>query len=277
MPKKKPQKSSDATSGINKKRRTVLESNAKQIDACEWEPLGEGAFKRVSVTHRRNIPLLDERGEPGSFEGPWVRKKELGLKHDLSGTARQVRLFKEIEPDIPIRVHNSELFMPYYGKRELSDKRRALKCLSIFKKTGRILIDGVVEDNILVKNGQSICIDVDLALRPDSPLSDSGFFSMKENKRKKDMPWYDAPRNYHLITEVDESMPKTYQVLLGLIDLAEYFGEDNVPDNYLCLSFMETLDKIRRAEDKSVKQFLTDYVKENPLDKTTSKDNTIAI
>lgn len=236
------------------KKSLIDEIRKKQIEAIAWEELDFGSFKEVSVTMRQDAPIIDPDGNNGPFKGPWV-KKTVYNRNDLVDMSRQVRLFKAIEPDIPIRQDESSFFMPYYGDVEPNDAERAQKCLDIFKKSGRILIDGMVEDNILVQDDNTVCIDLDLAIRPDSPLSKSGFFSAPFVKKHKRKQWYPLLKEYLVLQEFEEEMPQTHHVLSGLIDLAEYYGEDKVPPKCLDLTFLGELADVRQS-GRDIKTYL---------------------
>lgn len=268
------------------KKSSIEEIREAQIKAMKWKELGEGSFNQVHVAKGKDLPLADDKGQSRDHKGPWVRRKALNREGKLSQPGRQKRLFKIIEPKMACRQYQDCLFMPYYGKEdgwhEASDKEKALKCLNIFKRTGRILIDGNILGNIISRKRKVVCIDAELAVRPDSPIGKDALIESFDGFKSSD-DWYKGLREYLEFDSVSEieldaidaashdsdcdaeasyeetAFPKTTATLLVLVYLAEYFGEDEVPKKYLTLKRIEELkEAYDRGEGKAMVESLLD-------------------
>lgn len=230
----------------------IAELREKQIKETTWTFLGSGAFNTVEVS-QTPLQIANDEGETKGYNGRWVRKKAK-KSSKLTELSRQSRLFRAIEPDMPLREHKEALYMPFLqlnfkeidGCNHASDEERAQKCLDIFKTTGRILLDAMIQENIFSQKGKVVCIDIDVALRPDSPLGRQGFFNLRNLDEKTN--WYEALRGFHLLKHKSwiKQYPLTHKVLQGLILLSEHFSWDKLPEALLTLDVM---DKLHTAKD----------------------------
>lgn len=241
--------------------KNVQKTRQKQIKAIDWTLLGEGSFNRVYDSRTPYVlprdgekqaasalpstaPTAPETTEAATAARRWVKRER--YKWDpLSHPERVYRLFQAIEPDLPVFIFKKKaLVLPHLGKavggREASQEEKAQKCIDVFKATGRIILDAGVPENFFYFEGHVYLTDPDMAVRPDSPTSVKGFFKIdKKLKKYKKLPWYEAIRHYDgFPTNEHYFVSDLTKVLLGLIDLAEHFSEDQVPEQYLTVGFL---------------------------------------
>lgn len=229
------------------------QTRKKQINAIHWEYLAAGSYNRVYDSKTPYSLVADDDEDATDHELRWVQRKPY-RSNPLSSTDRVIRLFHEIEPDVPVYRDKKSVILPFFGKEigggEATQVEKAQKVIDVFKATGRIILDASVPGNFYHLDGKVMLTDPDMAVRPDSPTSVKGFFkSEPELKKYKKLSWYEAIRHYQLFpTSEHYLVGDVMKVVLGVIDLAEYFGIGKVPDKFLKIDFMLKLFDARKAK-----------------------------
>lgn len=134
------------------------------IKRCSfWRCLGSGYFNDVYVHKQADAKLLDH----SDYEGPWVYKKKRHVsdrENYMNTPERNVRIFKEIHPDIATGLFRNGWLAPYFDGDRPTDHELALGILDVYRRTRRIIIDAF-SNNFITVNGRAQCIDVDMALK----------------------------------------------------------------------------------------------------------------
>ena len=131
--------------------------------------------------------LIPESG----YKGRWVKKTPKEIKAAISDPERAVRIWKEINDSkqYPVSLYNKHSWISPYLNSNTSlkdDKVIAAKILDVYRKTGRLILDGFVTDNSKFgfpassekldgedkENKSLVFVDVDLALRRGSWTTD---------------------------------------------------------------------------------------------------------
>lgn len=132
-----------------------------------WSFLSKGAFNRVYIStdafqYPANISPIQH----------WVLKIPIKpLSDSLDTVDDSLRMWRQINSDLPAHKYADGWICPYYGKTEASDEKTAEELRDIYIKTGRIVVDASGLRNFLFSNNTTICVDVAAALSPSSPRS----------------------------------------------------------------------------------------------------------
>ncbi len=104
--------------------------------------------------------------------------------HEISEPERNVRIGKEIYPELKFSIEDKGWSMPFMEKKvetSENDRRCAEEILGIFKETGRIPWDGCGTDNFRAdRSGKLYLVDYDLCFRRGSIASDK-HLTLNEN------------------------------------------------------------------------------------------------
>jgi hypothetical protein len=150
-----------------------------------WVKLGSGSYNEVFYTKES-----DALKSTHDYSGPVVVK----LRHDPTDLTdapdRIKRLTNEINPKQPIDIvdfnvsddqekekrSGSAIVTVYYPNKVPhnadTDEKVAKAILDIYRRTRRIVIDGCIHGNFREHEGQYICIDLGMAWRRGSVISD---------------------------------------------------------------------------------------------------------
>lgn len=228
-----------------------------ELDDLIWWPYAFGGLNVIECTPEPSVVIIDENGALSDYKGPWARRTPMS-QNPLTDPERQKRVLAEVEPNMPVFIHRGKVVLPLFSKaagwQSATKKQIAEKCLDIYKKTGRLLLDAANTGNILSRGEDLVCVDVDMAVRPSSPLSVEGFFSCSSeaSRQREHEFWYKVIKRYHLLAPaIKKTMKVTLveQVLLSLIELIDHFGESRVPEEYLTAPFLKYFYIARHSYD----------------------------
>ncbi len=138
------------------------------IKKMKWTFLGGGTY---NATYKSKEAVTIE-----GVTTVWILKipkyTEDSFYKTVTDKARAVRKWRQLNPDLPAWEGNSGWISPYLGNTPATDEQIAEKLLDIYRRDQIILVDACTENNFLRYEDKTVCIDVDLALRSDSPVSD---------------------------------------------------------------------------------------------------------
>lgn len=132
-----------------------------------------GSYSTIFVTSK---PVqIDDH--PNQY---WLLKRPQVIHQDelpMNLSERITRKFREIHPEIPIYklFPNQGFFIPFMRNKTNDDNLIADVVLDIYQKTRQIIADGCIPSNFAFFEDKLVCIDMDLAIRRGSILSDAYF------------------------------------------------------------------------------------------------------
>ena len=192
-----------------------------------WSPIGRGAYNEATKSNNE-LTIYGHRGY-------WVGKAPLDQSDDMSSSARAVRKWNEINPDIPSYLSIFGMIVPYLGNTPASDDQIAAKVVDIYRRTRNIILDACAKNNFLVYKCKVICIDVDVALRRGSTASDS--FGTEG----------DSIENF-FVSGSRAGKARTVSVVRTLLYLQKYLAAGDIKDEYINLEFIEKLHVLRLSK-----------------------------
>lgn len=120
-----------------------------------WKKLGEGAFNTAYVNDEETLVFKKPQNGGDATDTP----------------ERAVRIWNEINSHIKpaAEIHKLESLgrgwtCPYIKGRQATDREISTAVVDIFNRTGRIIIDAAPFNFITTAQGQTVCIDVGMAL-----------------------------------------------------------------------------------------------------------------
>ncbi len=188
-----------------------------------WAYIGHGTYNTVSISNK----TLSLSG----YNGQYVWKQPLTQYSDSHPT-NAVNKWNMINPQYPALKGKTSWIAPYLGDVIASDLQIAEKVIEIYRDTGIIVIDATAKKNMLVYNGQVVCIDVDMAYNK-RVLRD--YMNNPKNKRN----FSDFLNKSSIIKPYATSVIKT------LIYLQEQVDEHYIDKKYLTYSFIKLLHQFR--------------------------------
>lgn len=145
-----------------------------EINNVQWSYLGSGCYNEVYKSDRP--VLVSSPGKP-PFRSFLVFKIVKETSDVTDTPERSVRIWNLLNPDFPASVHTvtegnqavTGWVAPFIEGWQASDSEIANKLVEIYERTGRIVTDATAPNNFITTvDGQTICIDVGLALEPRS-------------------------------------------------------------------------------------------------------------
>ena len=187
-----------------------------EISKVSWRPLGQGSYNQVQVSERR-IPIQ-------SRNSYWVRKLPYGAHPgSLNETSRAERKWQEINPDIPFyKLSEEEWMVPYLGHQKPSDAEVAAQVIKIYRSSRNIVLDAPSSGNFLkTPNGEVVCVDVDQAVRCDSPTSDQYYLANEDLQSHAN--FFDKSVGYDL----------TIKIIRALRYLERHLRKEHIRNEYI--------------------------------------------
>jgi hypothetical protein len=216
------------------------------IDGIKWSLLGEGCFKWVYKNMQTHLYLINGC----DYGGPWIYQVGQDPFEPETNPERQYNLLKSINPDWQIARYKDGVIAPFFNGQPASDLERALKVIEIYKTTGRILADAQNADNILSNKLKTVCVDVDVALRPDSPVSQKFLRCIPNNDKER---WSSALfRSYF----DSGSYPETKAILDALCYLEKYFSRDELPVDVITFQRLKQVSRYYRYQIPLTRELL---------------------
>lgn len=208
------------------------------IDGRNMTMIGEGGFNRVYLwegTHQW-LPE-DAQVDYESWVVKWCMNQD---PTDLP--ERSLRVWKEINPELPaflIRNAGGKVVgwgAPYLGSEEPSDQEVADCVLSIYRRTRRLVVDAEIDGNFRKYNGVTVCVDVGLAKRCNSPVSQQYW---EENKKYfLDSGMY----RYGLL----QAKPGVNKVVNALLYLESHLSIEKIKIDYLVMPILKLIWQLKR-------------------------------
>ncbi|MFZ4076736.1 MAG: ankyrin repeat domain-containing protein [Legionellaceae bacterium] len=145
--------------------KTLFESDPLTVvHETPWRPLGKGAYHQTYLSQKKLLM--------GGYSGQWVLKSPFKTGSEYNEVDRALRKWKLLNPDYPVfKTHNGWL-LPFLGRDHASDEQIAQLLLELYQRTGSIVADACGKANVLFYHNKVICIDMDLALRKNSIISE---------------------------------------------------------------------------------------------------------
>jgi hypothetical protein len=229
MPKRK--RSSDSSNAS-------VEHKKSTNDYSFWTHLGSGHFNDVYVHHEKDRQLL----EGSDYKGPWVYKKkqkEVGdsTEEKMNSPRRNVRLFKEINPDRPSGLFRNGWVAPFFKGQNPSDEQLVIGILDVYRRTRRIVMDAF-SNNFVVEDGQAKCIDVDMALRRNS--IDSINYWDDDGIKSYELYWDDCKEIY----------PLSVAIVRNLVYLEQQIVAKHIHDHHITENIISALTYYRERNLK---------------------------
>lgn len=144
------------------------------INETKWLYLGSGGFNLVGYSET-DLTL-------GGYTGKWIYKIQK-KESDFSKPDRVVAKWNLINPGFPAFKTKKGWIAPYVGNQQATDEQIAKKLIEIYRGSRHIIVDACVQNNFLQFQGETICVDFDMAVRRNSFVS-SQFYrkSLEYNK-----------------------------------------------------------------------------------------------
>ena len=197
------------------------------VKSALWTPIGKGSYNEALISDRE-LTIYGRKGY-------WVGKTPHDESEMLSASTRAVRKWNELNPEYPAYLSIFGMIVPYLGKTPATDDQIAVKIVDIYRQTRNIILDAGGRNNFLVHEGKVICVDVDVALRRGSLVSDSF-------RTERDMI------EDYLVGCSRAGKPQTVSVIRTLLYLQKHLAPKDIKDEYINLQFIEKLHILRDAK-----------------------------
>ncbi|RAP34657.1 hypothetical protein B1207_15385 [Legionella quinlivanii] len=179
-----------------------------------WKKLGEGAFNTAYVNDEETL----------------VFKKPQSAGQATDTPERAVRIWNEINSHIKpaAEVHKLEPLgrgwtCPYIKGRQATDREISTAVIDIFNRTGRIIIDAAPFNFITTAEGQTVCIDVGMALLLEKEEEDK--VSSKGKRRNSIISsetWeQQGARFNHWLSGLRKKIPESMDTVKALLFMKE--------------------------------------------------------
>ncbi|MCX7116707.1 MAG: hypothetical protein NTW94_02125 [Legionellales bacterium] len=173
---------------------------ADMIKQMKWSFLGRGSYNETYLSKLKQ----DIEG----YECQWVLKlpkiKKYYHKEALSRKKRAIRKWRQLNPRLPSWEGSKGWISPYLGNTPANDKEIADKLLDIYQREQIIVLDACTKNNFLRHEGETVCVDVDLALHCDSP--DSEAFWNDGMSEAMEAYWNESSVDYPLTVNIVRSL-----------------------------------------------------------------------
>lgn len=147
------------------------------VKLSDWKFLGQGENNKVYYKDDTNLKLLPD----SDYSGPWALKLVLDQKNERDCPERLKRITNEIDSSRPVGIVQVEteeglkggLVTPFYpGSAPREDKVLAQINLQLYCSHRLVLMDGCIGNNFKNYNGEYKCVDLGMAHRRGSIISD---------------------------------------------------------------------------------------------------------
>lgn len=187
------------------------------LKASKWNLLGTGTYNKVYLSAD---PLTIE-----GYTSRWVLKIQREHQdEDMSTSERALRKWALLNPEFPAWRTHQGWISPYLGDVAASDEQVATKLIDIYRRTRQIIADACKVRNFLFHEGRVICVDVDLALRRGSRLTERFLSGATKNLCGHWEYW------------AIHGMPKTTVVLRTLFYVQQHCSDHVIKDDYISAS-----------------------------------------
>ncbi|NBX84331.1 MAG: hypothetical protein EBQ95_01820 [Gammaproteobacteria bacterium] len=138
-----------------------------------------------------------------------------------------------------LKLKRDSLVMPFAGQELPSDERISEYVINVYKDERNILIDACIPGNLLVYEGQIICVGFDCALEKGSEISDT-FLSDK----------YLVDRMHEFLHSnlLNNINPLTVETCLTLLYLEEHILIQNIQNIFLTPQNLVVLEHFRKMK-----------------------------
>lgn len=189
-----------------------------------WDYVGEGTFNKTYVS---KTPLTID-----GHTVYWVKKIPKEHRSEFSKNERAVRKWNAIHPDTPAYAATEGVWVaPYFGNTPAPDALIADAVIQIYRRTRNLLIDACGKENFLLYKNEAKCVDVDIALRRGSVVSDS---------------YCSRSLDSYLSGYARGGRPLTVSTIRTLLYLEEHLTPDEIKDEYITPAFIKRLHVLRR-------------------------------
>jgi hypothetical protein len=227
-----------------RKRVSDNDESSRSNDAYSfWTYLASGNYNDVYVHHKADKQLLAD----SDYKGPWVYKKKQPEEYDsdedgsnvekMNSPRRNVRLFKEINPDKPSGLYRTGWVAPFFKGEKPTDEQLVIGVLDVYRRTRRIVMDAF-NGNFIVEDGQAKCIDVDFALRRNS-IDSINYW--QDDGLKGYQPYWNA---------WEVRYPFSVEIVRNLVYLEQHLTARNIQDYHITANIISALTYYRERNIK---------------------------
>lgn len=190
-----------------------------------WKLYGKGSYNVVFKSKEDITLKANETTHTGS-----VVIKIPNQQDDLNNPERAVRVWREINPDLPaelteVNVNKMSLqgwMAPFVEGREGRDAEVAAGVRQVYLKSRRIIADACTSGNFIVSKGVPICVDVDVAFKRHSVASEIYL----KNLSREYIRFWSTPYNR-------ENFPFTIKTIKSLFYMETFLKPDDILDKYI--------------------------------------------
>lgn len=216
---------------------------------AKWTLLGKGTYNTAYVNPERTL-VMKIRIKTDPKQGA-----------DFDAPPRSVRLFNQLNPDLPpaylVNTKSGPAWIcPYVEGVQANDTEISGTLVKIFNASGRIVVDAISKRNFLrTPKGQIVCIDIGMALQMEKREESSfteGVLERRMSITSLDA-WQATKNNYAKMFEKHSAQfPKTINIIKALL-----FIKFNRPDIYN-VSFLQD-------DSKLISQLAKAYDQQDPI------------